>query len=171
MIAAAADLIQFDTSAQPTTSPVTPHAGPSTDGPSAPPIVMLPEQWSVDDVCRFLADIGLSQYSETFRVNAIDGVELLALNDDTLKNALKVGENSPPHVCADVVFFVRLTCCFVFLSSKTTSVTDELLINNELCLPCLAEALGHRNKILRSLEEVERNPLKQRLVRSSSVKG
>ena len=114
MIAAAADLIQFDTSAQPTTSPVTPHAGPSTDGPSAPPIVMLPEQWSVDDVCRFLADIGLSQYSETFRANAIDGVELLALNDDTLKNALKVGENSP-HACANVVFYAidMLLCIFV----------------------------------------------------------
>ena len=91
------DLIQFDTSAQPSAPPASTSSTPTRSPTHPPSVIRLPEQWNVDDVCRFLADIGLSQYSATFRENAIDGVELLALTDESLRTALKVGEYSAPY--------------------------------------------------------------------------
>ena len=50
--------------------------------------------WSISDVSQWLTQLGLAQYIEVFRDNAIDGTELFALTDDTLERSLKVGEYS-----------------------------------------------------------------------------
>lgn len=50
-------------------------------------------QWTRDDVIKWLEDeLKLTQYSETFKQNEIDGEELLNLDSETLSNDLKVGE-------------------------------------------------------------------------------
>ena len=47
-------------------------------------------KWSVDDVCKWATEIGMGQYAENFRANAIDGTELLTLKDPSLKSALGI---------------------------------------------------------------------------------
>ena len=46
--------------------------------------------WSIQEVCDWLAALGLAQYGPAFIQNAIDGTELLTLSDETLKTALNV---------------------------------------------------------------------------------
>ena len=47
--------------------------------------------WTISDVGQWLTQIGLAQYIDVFRDNAIDGTELFALNDEMLERSLKVG--------------------------------------------------------------------------------
>ncbi|KAL8579829.1 hypothetical protein ACOMHN_048106 [Nucella lapillus] len=47
-------------------------------------------QWTVEDVVQWLGRLGLSKYQDGFRDSAIDGTELLALNDSDLNAALGV---------------------------------------------------------------------------------
>jgi hypothetical protein len=47
--------------------------------------------WTVDEVCSWLETIGLEQYAETFRVNAIDGAELSNMTSEILVNDIKIG--------------------------------------------------------------------------------
>ncbi|ELU10109.1 hypothetical protein CAPTEDRAFT_93086 [Capitella teleta] len=49
-----------------------------------------PKEWSIHEVSDWLLTIGLPQYVTSFIENAIDGVELLSLKDETLLNALGV---------------------------------------------------------------------------------
>ncbi|CAH1775586.1 unnamed protein product [Owenia fusiformis] len=78
-------------------------------------------KWKVEDVCKWLAEIGLTQYQENFKKNAIDGTELKTLNDTTLNSALGIG------------------------------------------------ALGHRNKILRSIQRILEHPYVQPLELDAGV--
>lgn len=56
------------------------------------PIPVL--QWSSDDVLEWLKnELGLAQYADAFKLNAIDGEELLDLNSGTLSNDLNVGKD------------------------------------------------------------------------------
>ncbi|XP_064644227.1 WD repeat, SAM and U-box domain-containing protein 1-like isoform X2 [Lineus longissimus] len=48
------------------------------------------KEWSIDDVCSWIGQIGLSQYEENFRTHAIDGTELLTLSHETLEKDLKI---------------------------------------------------------------------------------
>lgn len=48
--------------------------------------------WSVEDVGQWTEQIGLGQYAENFRTNAIDGTELLTLQDSSLQSALKISK-------------------------------------------------------------------------------
>lgn len=50
-----------------------------------------PEKWSVEDVCKWIVEIGLDEYKENFKQHHIDGMELLTLNTDTLKTGLQIG--------------------------------------------------------------------------------
>ena len=87
----ATDLIQFD---PPQISPSTSAASSPSHAPhsraSAPSKHV--DQWSVEEVCGFLAQQGLSEYVGVFRSNAIDGEELVNLDDNSMKSALKMGE-------------------------------------------------------------------------------
>ncbi|XP_076437330.1 WD repeat, SAM and U-box domain-containing protein 1-like [Babylonia areolata] len=47
-------------------------------------------QWAVEDVAQWLDTLGLQQYVDSFRRNAIDGTELLALTDKDLEMCLGV---------------------------------------------------------------------------------
>lgn len=71
--------------------------------PSAPP--GIPQQggasavgpkpfptWKPEDVADWLKDIGLGQYSDTFKENLIDGEELQNLTNETLSQDLSVSE-------------------------------------------------------------------------------
>ncbi|KAL4229143.1 WD repeat [Mactra antiquata] len=49
-----------------------------------------PEQWKVEDVCKWIKEIGLEQYEDNFQQHHIDGVELLNLNADSLKSGLQI---------------------------------------------------------------------------------
>jgi hypothetical protein len=51
------------------------------------------KEWSVDDVCSWVGQIGMSQYEENFKMHAIDGTELLTLSHETLEKDLKIGES------------------------------------------------------------------------------
>ncbi|XP_066977665.1 WD repeat, SAM and U-box domain-containing protein 1-like isoform X3 [Macrobrachium rosenbergii] len=46
--------------------------------------------WNCDDVCGWLTEQGLAEYSHNFRSQAIDGRELLTMTDDILENKLGV---------------------------------------------------------------------------------
>ncbi len=48
--------------------------------------------WTVEDICTWLGDLGLSQYSELFRTNAIDGKELPNLDSKILAKDLGIGK-------------------------------------------------------------------------------
>ena len=47
---------------------------------------------SVEEVCSWLSEKGLAEYSHSFRAQAIDGRELLAIDGHTLEDALGMGE-------------------------------------------------------------------------------
>ncbi|XP_047136345.1 uncharacterized protein LOC100211223 isoform X2 [Hydra vulgaris] len=49
-----------------------------------------PQSWTVEDVCTWLRSIALDDYVEVFTTNAIDGTELMCLNDDSLSNSLNI---------------------------------------------------------------------------------
>ena len=49
------------------------------------------ETWSVDDVGLWVTSLGLAEHVQTFRDNAIDGRELLALTGDDLQTSLGIG--------------------------------------------------------------------------------
>ena len=48
--------------------------------------------WSVDDVCSWLTSLDLELYCESFRQNAIDGVELSNMTGEVLASDLGIGE-------------------------------------------------------------------------------
>ena len=48
------------------------------------------ESWSINDVCRWLTSISLSQYQSAFQEGAVDGSFLCELTDDDLRNTLGV---------------------------------------------------------------------------------
>jgi hypothetical protein len=48
------------------------------------------ESWSINDVCRWLTSISLSQYQPAFQEGAVDGSFLCELTDDDLRNTLGV---------------------------------------------------------------------------------
>jgi len=49
-----------------------------------------PGEWSVAQVGKFLGDLGLGQYAETFETNAIDGAVLVSLTSDELASDLGI---------------------------------------------------------------------------------
>lgn len=62
-----------------------------TQQPSAPSFVSV-EKWGVEDVCAWVTSLGLQQYQEVFRQQAIDGTELLALTAKDLEESMGIGE-------------------------------------------------------------------------------
>ena len=50
--------------------------------------------WTTDDVCRWLVSLDLELYCESFRENAIDGVELSNINSEVLASDLGIGERN-----------------------------------------------------------------------------
>ena len=51
----------------------------------------MADRWTVDDVCTWIEEIGLEQYTDNFRKHHIDGQELLTLNQENLLTGLGVG--------------------------------------------------------------------------------
>ncbi|XP_065666379.1 uncharacterized protein LOC100211223 isoform X7 [Hydra vulgaris] len=49
-----------------------------------------PQSWTVEDVSTWLRSIALEDYVDVFTVNAIDGTELMCLNDDSLSKSLNI---------------------------------------------------------------------------------
>ena len=50
--------------------------------------------WKVEEVLQWLGTLGLDQYQESFRTNAIDGTELLTLTAADLERSLGICECS-----------------------------------------------------------------------------
>lgn len=48
--------------------------------------------WSIDDVCSWLISLDLDIYCESFRQNAIDGMELSNMTSEVLASDLGIGE-------------------------------------------------------------------------------
>lgn len=48
--------------------------------------------WSVEEVCSWLISLDLELYCESFRQNAIDGVELSNMTGEVLASDLGIGE-------------------------------------------------------------------------------
>ena len=48
--------------------------------------------WSVDEVCSWLISLDLELYCESFRQNAIDGVEVSNMTGEVLASDLGIGE-------------------------------------------------------------------------------
>lgn len=61
--------------------------------------------WSVEEVCSWLISLDLELYCESFRQNAIDGVELSNMTGEVLASDLGIGEE---HVRRSFAFI--LTC-------------------------------------------------------------
>eukprot|EP01052_Picozoa_sp_SAG31_P067154 SAG31_NODE_25936_length_451_cov_0.877841_1_plen_134_part_10 len=47
---------------------------------------------TVDDVCEWVASLGLDEYTRTFRQHSIDGAQLLELTDDQLRGELGISK-------------------------------------------------------------------------------
>ena len=50
------------------------------------------QTWSVDEVCSWLISLDLELYCESFRQNAIDGMELSNMTGEILASDLGIGE-------------------------------------------------------------------------------
>ena len=50
------------------------------------------DQWDINDVAKWVRELGLGQYEERFRDNAIDGTELMTLQQDTLERSLGISK-------------------------------------------------------------------------------
>ena len=61
--------------------------------------------WSVEEVCSWLISLDLELYCESFRQNAIDGLELSNMTGEVLASDLGIGEE---HVTQ--LFEFMLTC-------------------------------------------------------------
>lgn len=61
--------------------------------------------WSIEEVCSWLISLDLELYCESFRQNAIDGVELSNMTGEVLASDLGIGEE---HVRRSFAFI--LTC-------------------------------------------------------------
>ena len=61
--------------------------------------------WSVEEVCSWLISLDLELYCESFRQNAIDGLELSNMTGEVLASDLGIGEE---HVTQSFEFM--LTC-------------------------------------------------------------
>ena len=61
--------------------------------------------WSVTEVCSWLISLDLELYCESFRQNAIDGVELSNMTGEVLASDLGIGEEH-----AEQSFELMLTC-------------------------------------------------------------
>ncbi len=48
--------------------------------------------WSVDDVCQWLLTSGLGKFVDVFRDNIVDGECLLTLDNNLLKDDLKISQ-------------------------------------------------------------------------------
>ena len=48
-------------------------------------------EWKINDVTNWLERLELGKYSQVFRDNSIDGIELIHLTNDSLLTALKIG--------------------------------------------------------------------------------
>ena len=48
--------------------------------------------WSVDDVCQWLLSSGLGQFVDVFQDNIVDGECLLTLDNNLLKDDLKISQ-------------------------------------------------------------------------------
>lgn len=56
---------------------------------------MLPWEWSVDDVQRYLAQVGLSELQGAFLEHNVNGLVLLSLSEEDMKNSLGVWKFGP----------------------------------------------------------------------------
>ena len=64
-------------------------------------ILQSVSSWTIDDVSRWLEEtVCLPEYIEHFRVNAIDGKELLTLNDQSLQLSIGIGTEVALPVCS-----------------------------------------------------------------------
>lgn len=62
--------------------------------------------WNCEDVCEWLVEQGLAEYSHNFRSHVIDGRELLLVTDDILENKLGVGKLALNLLCFIVFIFI-----------------------------------------------------------------
>ena len=94
---------------------------PTTNGrviPSAPPVIngvrkvksqaRTVKDWSVDDVCDWLSSLGLSKLSTIFKMNDIDGIELLELNKDVLETDLKISKCDSCMICTTLPTWLHI---------------------------------------------------------------
>lgn len=49
-------------------------------------------KWTVEDVCQWLGELGLNQYTPNFSENEIDGTELLTLKHETLEQSIGISK-------------------------------------------------------------------------------
>lgn len=73
------------------------HSKKKEENESAPKKVLVNEgkavsEWTVEDVCHWLDSLDCMEYADSFRKHHINGEELLALNENVLKNVLGIGK-------------------------------------------------------------------------------
>ena len=77
-------------------------------------------QWTVEEVVQWLDTLGLGQYQDNFRQNAIDGTELLTLTATDLEKAVGVCKCRAKCVCVCVCVCACMcvyVCCVYFIVS------------------------------------------------------
>ena len=63
--------------------------------------------WTVQDVCNWLGEIGLPRYQKVFHDNQIDGLELMQLSPATMQKNLNISEYQ--YICHSRVYTYALT--------------------------------------------------------------
>ena len=66
----------------------------AVEGGSKTRTVVDTGKWTVDDVCKWVVELGLDQYKDRFSNQHIDGAELQTLNHHTLQTALNIGKDT-----------------------------------------------------------------------------
>ncbi|CAG5130899.1 unnamed protein product, partial [Candidula unifasciata] len=131
------------------------------------------ETWSVDDVCIWLNALGLAEYVEKFRTNAIDGKELLALTDGDLVSVLCVG----PLGHRNKILRERSTARQTLIPGKgaqSKCVPEEFLcpITHELMQDPVMASDGYtydRHAIVSWIARENRSPMTNVLLTSTEV--
>ncbi|XP_059179125.1 WD repeat, SAM and U-box domain-containing protein 1-like [Physella acuta] len=130
------------------------------------------ELWSVDDVCQWLGSLGLSEYEDKFRTNAIDGKELLAVSAADLET---LGIEALGH--RNKILRGKATAQDKTISSvkdEPTNTPDEFLcpITHEIMTDPVIAADGYtynRPAIVSWMAKELRSPMTNMLLESSDL--
>lgn len=91
--------------------------------------------WTVDDVLKWLHQLGLHTLGPVFRENRIDGSELLHLTHDSLQNVLKV------HSFGDRNKILRSIMCMCTAPHLSIPYRDNPSVLPELLCPITCEVM------------------------------
>jgi hypothetical protein len=71
--------------------------------------------WETEEVCNWLQNNNLQEFSDIFKKNSLTGYDLYHLNDEILKNELKLNNFHDRNTITKNVYLALLDLCNIYL--------------------------------------------------------